>query len=265
MTTGGRPGPYATVAQELSGTAFGSIEYVEETDSTNADAAALLGDDRFGGYTIVAEYQRHGLGRKGRSWQAQPGTALLFSTILPRALPTETLWLVQYWVALALRNALHRCGVTTLLQWPNDVLLGPRKLAGVLCQSAVTGPSARVACGVGINVRRLPGALSPFDSAEADKVAFCDDVTPVERDALLREVLIEYNRSLFMLDQPDRAIADWDSAAGLPGMRYRIQPDNGEQSFQATAQGLSGDGDLQLMHDDGRFETVSLADARVMR
>ena len=149
MTTGGRPGPYATVAQELSGTAFGSIEYVEETDSTNADAAALLGDDRFGGYTIVAEYQRHGLGRKGRSWQAQPGTALLFSTILPRALPTETLWLVQYWVALALRNALHRCGVTTLLQWPNDVLLGPRKLAGVLCQSAVTGPSARVACGVG--------------------------------------------------------------------------------------------------------------------
>ncbi len=48
-------GPYEAVARELAGTAFASIAYVEETESTNADAAALLGDARFGGNTIVAE------------------------------------------------------------------------------------------------------------------------------------------------------------------------------------------------------------------
>src|SRR6202034_4765674 len=70
--------PYRNVAQELAGSPFASIEYREETGSTNADAAELLGDDSYGGHTIVAEFPRHGAGRKGRSWHAMPGTALLF-------------------------------------------------------------------------------------------------------------------------------------------------------------------------------------------
>ncbi|HEY1868102.1 MAG TPA: hypothetical protein VGG70_07365, partial [Candidatus Cybelea sp.] len=85
-------GPYEHVAQALAGTAFGSIAYAEETVSTNADAADLLGDDRFGGHTIVAEYQRRGAGRKGRLWLAPAGTALLCTTILPRGIATANLW-----------------------------------------------------------------------------------------------------------------------------------------------------------------------------
>lgn len=261
MTQAGGPGPYAAVALELAGTPFASIDYVEETDSTNADAAVLLDDERSGGRTIVAEYQRHGVGRKGRAWRALPGSALLFSTILPRSIDAELLWLVPYWVALAVRAALRECGVTTSLQWPNDLLLGERKLGGVLCQSSITGSTARVACGAGINVRRLPGAETGIDPPPA----FCDDVARVERGALLRAVLLEYARSLSMLDLPDRVTAAWDSAAGLPGARYRIQPDGGGKPFEATAQGLAADGSLRLMHDDGRWETVSLADARVIR
>jgi BirA family transcriptional regulator, biotin operon repressor / biotin---[acetyl-CoA-carboxylase] ligase len=260
MTEAGSAGRYAAVAQELSGTAFATIAYVEETDSTNADAAALLGDPRLGGRTIVAEYQRKGAGRKGRSWEAPPGTGLLFSTILPRTIASELLWLVPFWVALAVRDALLDCAITTTLQWPNDVLLGKRKLAGILCQSAVTGSAARVVCGVGINVHRQPSG-----SAHSDTIAFCDDVAHVERGELLRSVLLEYQRSLSFLDLPDRVSADWDSAAGLPGARYRIALDRGGEPFEATAQGLAGDGGLRVTRDDGRYETVSLADARVLR
>ena len=253
-------GPYATVARDLAGTAFRSIRYVEETASTNADAADLLDDERFGGHTIVAEYQRHGVGRKGRVWLAPAGTALLCTTILPRSIATERLWVVPYWVALAVRATLLDAGVKTMLQWPNDLLLRDRKVAGVLCQSSVIGGSARVACGVGINVRR-PGA----DPAIDPPPAFCDDVTAVERPALLRGLLVQYDARLFMLDDAERIRFEWDEAAELPGRPYRIVLDGESGSFEAIAEGLAAGGGLCVRREDGRLETVGLADARVLR
>jgi BirA family biotin operon repressor/biotin-[acetyl-CoA-carboxylase] ligase len=253
-------GLYQNVARDLAGTPFGSIAYVEETISTNADAAELLGDERFAGHTIVAEYQRRGAGRKGRLWLAPAGTALLCTTILPRGIAADNLWVVPYWVALALRAALLDCGVTTMLQWPNDALLGGRKVAGILCQSRVVGPAARVACGVGINVRR-PGADPGIDPPPA----FCDDVAVVERPALLCALLVQYDRRLFMLDDPERIRTEWEIAAGLPGQPYRIAPDGAGESFETIAEGLAEGGGLRVRHEDGRIETVSLADARVLR
>ncbi len=248
------------MARELKGTAFASIAYVEETESTNADAATLLGDARFGGHTIVAEYQRRGAGRKGRTWLAPAGSALLFTTILPRSVAADALWIVPYWTALAVRKALLEFGVTAELQWPNDLLLGDRKLAGVLCQSSVSGAEARVACGIGINVRR-PGA----DGGIEPPPGFCDDVASLDRAALLRAILLEYGHTLAAIDSPQRVCARWDEAALLPGRRYRIQVDGETQAFEAIAQGLASGGGLRVVRENGTRETVSLADARVLR
>lgn len=253
-------GPYEDVAAELAATRFGSILYVEETESTNADAAPLLDDPRFGGRSIVAEYQSRGAGRKGRAWLAPAGSALLVTTILPRDIETGTLWVVPYWVALAVRSALIDVGVTTVLQWPNDLLIVERKIAGVLCQSSVSGGTARVACGVGINVRR-----PPVDLAVEPPPAFCSDVAPVERAALLRALLLAYDRALFMLDQPERVRALWDDAAELPGKRYRIQLDDEPQAFDAIADGLADGGGLTVTRGEGTRLVVALADARVLR
>ncbi|MBV8066421.1 MAG: biotin--[acetyl-CoA-carboxylase] ligase [Candidatus Eremiobacteraeota bacterium] len=255
-----RAGPYESVARELAGTAFASIAYVEETASTNADAAELLDDDRFGGHTIVAEFQRRGAGRKGRLWLAPAGTSLLFTTILPRCVDTQRLWVVPYWIALAVRDALLHFGVSTTLQWPNDLLLNERKLAGVLCQSSVIGLRARVACGVGINVKR-PGA----DAGIEPPPVYCDDVALVDRAALLKGILLKCERTLFMLDHPPRIAAAWEAAAELPGRRYRIALDEGGAPFEATAQALGDDGGLRILREDGSSEIVSLADARVVR
>ena len=255
-----KAGPYETVARRLAGTVFGSIAYVEETASTNADAAALFADERSAGHTIVAEYQSRGAGRKGRIWHAPAGTALLFTTILPRAIGAAQLWVVPYWVALGVRNALLRLGVETMLQWPNDLLLAEGKVAGVLCQSSVSGSIALVACGVGINVSR-PGA----DLAIDPPPAYCSDVAGVERADLLYAILREYERTLPMLDQSGRVCSKWHAAAGLPGKRYRIALDGSAEPFEATAEGLTDGGGLRVRREDGRSETISLADARVLR
>ncbi len=253
-------GPYERVARELAPSAFASIEYVEETESTNADAAALLEKAPLRGHTIVAEYQRRGAGRKGRTWLAPAGTALLCTTILPRIVDTPKLWIVPFWTAIVARNALGSFGVTTTLQWPNDLLLGDRKIAGVLCHSSVSGIAARVACGVGINVRR-PGADPGIDPAPA----FCDDVAEFDRTALLEALLREYERTLAAIDSPQHISEQWDEGARLPGRLYRIQLDADARPFEAIAEGLALNGGLRVIRHDGRRETVSLADARVLR
>ncbi|MBV8725057.1 MAG: hypothetical protein JO350_06985, partial [Candidatus Eremiobacteraeota bacterium] len=152
------------------------------------------------------------------------------------------------------------CGIHTLLQWPNDVLLSERKLAGILCVSSVAGAAARVACGAGINVYRFAGASQLI----VPPAAFCDDVAPVERSGLLHALLRRYDTSLSMLGDAGAIVTLWNEAAQLPGRRYRITPDAGE-TFEATSLGLAPGGGLRVQRAGSRPEVVSLADVRVER
>lgn len=252
--------PYAKVAAELAGSAFPRIRYVAETASTNDDASELLGNETAGGLTIVAEYQSSGAGRKGRSWLAAPGTALLFTSILPRELHARDLWAVPFWTALAVRRALAALGVDATMHWPNDLLLGDAKLAGILCASRSAGDRAWAACGVGINVMRNPSvpAIDP-------PAAFCDDLRAIDRAELLRAILLEFDATLDSLENPQRIARLWETQAGLPGRRYRLYLDGAAAPFEATALSLATGGGLVVTHEDGTRETISLADARALR
>jgi BirA family biotin operon repressor/biotin-[acetyl-CoA-carboxylase] ligase len=250
---------YAPARRALAGTPYERIIYKEQTASTNDDAAALLDDDASLGTTIVAEEQTRGAGRRGRTWTAAPRSALLFTTLLARELPTADLWVVPFWTALVVRDALAACGIACDLQWPNDLLLGQKKLAGILCISRVTGERARIGCGVGINVRREDRAaeISP-------PPAFCDDVAEVDRASLLVQILNSFWMRATMLDVPDQVARRWEREAGLPGRQYRFQRDGETSPFDATAVALSEGGGL-VVERAGRREIVALADARVLR
>ncbi len=253
--------PYASVERELRGTAFSRIRYVETTGSTNDDAAAVLGHEAGYGTTIVAEYQTRGAGRKGRSWLAEPGTSLLFTTVLPRSIRASHLWIVPFGVAICVRRALVLNGVPAQLHWPNDLLVDGRKVAGILCVSRVAGNRAWVGAGVGINVRRTPGAEAGIVPAPA----FCNDFAPVDRASLLRDVLLNYDIWNDTVDMPPRIARVWERQAGLPGMRYRILKDGEASPIEVSAIGLANGGGLVVEHDDGRRETIALADARALR
>jgi BirA family biotin operon repressor/biotin-[acetyl-CoA-carboxylase] ligase len=252
--------PYARIAAELAGSAFSRIRYVRETASTNADASELLGDEASGGVTIVAEYQSSGAGRKGRSWFAEPGTSLLFTTIVPGSVAAHDLWIVPFWTAIAVRAALAACGVDTDVHWPNDLLLGDAKIAGILCISRIAGDRARIACGVGINVRRTAGA-----EAIEPPAAFCSDCATLDRPDLLRAILLEFDATAGGLANPQRIARQWEKLAGLPGRRYRLLKDGDSVPFEATAASLATGGGLVVTRDGGTRETISLADARALR
>jgi BirA family biotin operon repressor/biotin-[acetyl-CoA-carboxylase] ligase len=253
--------PYESVQRELRGTAFARIRYERVTESTNDDAAALLGDSAFAGLSIVAEEQTKGAGRKGRAWIATPGSSLLVTTLAPGPMPATSVWIVPFGVAICVRRALRANEIRSELHWPNDLLAQGKKIAGILCVSRVIGERAWVAAGVGINVHRPPGA----DEAISPPPAFCDDLNPaITRAALLRDLLLNYDVWHQTLATPQRIARVWERMARLP-KRYHILKDGDTEPIDVTAVALANGGGLVVQHDDGRRETIALADARALR
>lgn len=243
-------------------TRFSQIRHVESTGSTNDDVAKMLGENEARGLTLVANYQTHGTGRKGRAWIAPPGSALLFTTALPDPIPSRDLWVVPFWIGLAVHGALADFGVATQLQWPNDVLLNSAKVAGILCVSRVAGDEAWVACGVGINVRRptQPDALWDI----VPQPAFLSDAREIDRDELLSATLRHADVSYETLQSPETIARAWEKAALVPGAHYRLLLDGSNQPFEATALALGKAGELTV-EADGTRRDIAMADARVLR
>jgi BirA family biotin operon repressor/biotin-[acetyl-CoA-carboxylase] ligase len=251
------------VREALAGTRFADVRAVRETASTNEDAAVLLGDPSAAGATLVAEFQTAGRGRKaGRVWVAPAGSALLFTAILPVPVAADALWAVPFWVALAVADGVEAgCGVRLDLRWPNDLDLGPRKAAGILCTSRVLGAQAHVGCGVGLNVRR------PDDAALAaiePPPAYLSDAAPhVERETVLAGILGAMDGLLDVLERPAEIARAWEERAGLRGQPYRVRLDVDGSIVAGTAVALDREGGLVIAHD-GRETVVHLADARVI-
>jgi len=124
-----------------AGTRFTSVRRLAEIDSTNR---YLLDEARAGapeGVVVVADYQHAGRGRLGRRWEAPAGSNLLVSVLLRPALAVEELHLCTVAVALAAADACERAaGLVPQLKWPNDLVVGDRKLAGILAESIPPAP-----------------------------------------------------------------------------------------------------------------------------
>ncbi len=128
------------------------VEVVDEAGSTNAlvaDRARTGGPE---GLVVLAEHQTAGRGRLDRTWDTPPRSALTFSVLLrPTVPPAMWPWLpllTGYEVSKALRAA----GFDATVKWPNDVLLGDRKVAGILVERIETADGAAAVVGIGLNV-----------------------------------------------------------------------------------------------------------------
>lgn len=166
-------------------TARWEIHRVPETGSTNADLVAQAAAGAADRTVLVAEVQRAGRGRLGRTWVAPPGTALLFSVLLrPRAVPAQRLSWVGAILGLALCRAIESVtGLTPQLKWPNDVLVGGRKVGGILAELA----GDAVVVGAGVNVS-LEAADLPRSDATSLRLAGAPAGT-LDRSVLLDETL----------------------------------------------------------------------------
>jgi len=254
----------ARVRAALTGTRMADIRYVAETTSTNTDAQALLGISAHAGATLVAERQTAGVGRKGRSWLAPAGSALLFTAILPEPVDASALWAVPFWIALGVADGVERtCGVALDLIWPNDLFARGRKCGGILSVSRIAGTNAYVGCGVGLNV------LRPADEADVAAIepppVFLNDLLPEpSREKVLAAILHAFDINLGLLADPDRVANAWERRANLAGTPYRFVRDADGVERDGIALRIGPHGTL-VVAVAGAEEVVDMADVRVLR
>ncbi|HPU97776.1 MAG TPA: biotin--[acetyl-CoA-carboxylase] ligase [Candidatus Hydrogenedentes bacterium] len=156
---------------------------VEETDSTNS-LALEPGPD---GAVYLAERQRTGRGRFGRSWHSAPGLGLWFSVRLTGN-PDGLLFAA----GLAMRDALGAF-VPVSLKWPNDIMSGCRKICGMLLERR----DGRIALGIGVNVLHRPEDFPPDLRDTAGSLAMAaGGAAPPRREAVFATVLACLDREL---------------------------------------------------------------------
>ncbi|HTX62796.1 MAG TPA: biotin--[acetyl-CoA-carboxylase] ligase [Acidimicrobiales bacterium] len=195
------------------------------------------------GEVAVADHQSAGRGRLGRRWEAPRGCSLLVSVLLRPVAPVTTLFTCTAAVALATSDACRRvAGVEPGLKWPNDLVIGEEKLAGVLAESDPSAPggepgSVAVVVGVGCNVDWAPPGATSLAA---------HSVTPVGRDVLLDAMLDGLSARVPSLDTDDgrrETVAELRARCVTIGRDVRVE----------TAGGGTTVGVACALDDDGRL------------
>ena len=156
--------------------------FLAETDSTNSDALAWAARGAPDGAIVVADFQRDGQGRLGRSWFAPPGKSLLLTVILRPRLDPQALALINLAGAVAVCDAVREEGIEASIKWPNDVIAGDRKLAGILSEHRFDAVCLGV--GINVNVESFPGEIAAVATS-----LFIEAGRPIGRGAILRRFL----------------------------------------------------------------------------
>jgi len=176
-----------TVVPQLRGRFGRDYAYVESTPSTQL----LLAADAAEGALVVAGEQTAGRGRLGRRWFAPAGTSLLCSLQLRPSVPPERLPELTGVAARACAETLVALtGLELEVKFPNDVLIGERKVAGILAEAR----EGRVVLGVGINVNVAESEL-PTEGDRPATSLLVESGRELERAELLVELLVRLERA----------------------------------------------------------------------
>jgi BirA family transcriptional regulator, biotin operon repressor / biotin---[acetyl-CoA-carboxylase] ligase len=185
--------------------------------STMDVALAAVDEGAAEGLVIVADEQTAGRGRRGRVWSSPAGAGLYMSFVLRpgvHTLPAGALSLLPLAAAVAVRGAIMRTtGVTAHLKWPNDLLVGQRKLAGILAEGLDVGsPAQTVIVGIGINVT---SASHPDDVAVRATSIEAESGRPVDRSLLQQHVVhaVDGAYESLRLGRADEMLRAWREAA----------------------------------------------------
>lgn len=267
----------------LAASGIARLDVVDSTGSTNADLVRLANVDGANWpdlSVLTAEYQTAARGRLDRQWEAPPLSSISVSLVLRpvnaqgRPLPTQSYSWLSLIAALALRDMLLETGgVAADIKWPNDVLVGGKKIAGILAQLGpmVDGTPPPVILGTGLNVTLRQHEL-PVPTATS--------VVLAGSRTLDRTVLLKSYLQRFAALYRQFCDADGDPTAGMgggPSLRKRVEAVMATLGKQVRAQ-LPGDheiighasrldeyGSLLVVDRDSREHVVTAGDVVHLR
>lgn len=240
------------VRRHLRAERFGSeIVHREEVDSTNRLAAELARDGAAEGTVVVAEAQSAGRGRLGRTWTSPSNLNLYLSVVLRPAVAPAEVTALSLVAAIAVAEAIHETtDLRAGIKWPNDVLLGDRKVCGILTEMDAESERVRfLILGIGVNLnagtrdfppelRRKASSLRIASRRRIDRAAFTG--------VLLGELEAYYDR--FVRGGFAAVQGTYEKYHCLPGRRVRV---DGGDNPRGVVRGVAPDGTLLVETSDG--------------
>ncbi|MCH7597071.1 MAG: biotin--[acetyl-CoA-carboxylase] ligase [Planctomycetes bacterium] len=249
------------------------VEYVESLDSTNAEAWRRIEHADADGLVVFAEHQTAGRGRLGRTWEAPRGAGLLMSVVVfdqpvgQDCVANDSATGARLGVAIAVAtcDAIARtAGVTVVIKWPNDLLIGGRKVAGILIESRKLS-DARVAyvIGIGINCLQHRGHLIGPLAKTATSLEIESEFA-IDRTALAVEVLRHLEE--WVLPVPavnvDRLRAAWMQRCEPMGRRVHLL--HGGKAYAGSMIDIDPGAGLVVQLDEGGVRAFSALETTVL-
>jgi len=231
------------------------LEYRAALGSTQNLARELAQAGAAEGTVVLAGRQTAGQGRLERFWVSPRGGLYLTVVLRPSAEHLKALVIIA---GLAVARGIERlAGLKTSLKWPNDVLVGERKIAGILSESELVGENvshALVGIGVNVNVDMTPYPQSaPLATSVMTELG-----REVSREALAASILNEFE-ALYLAARAGEPIhEEWRARLGTLGKDVRVR--FGERVEEGLAEDVDSDGNLILRRADGSRVIIAAGD-----
>ncbi|MBN1869140.1 MAG: biotin--[acetyl-CoA-carboxylase] ligase [Candidatus Omnitrophica bacterium] len=224
------------------------IRHFDSLTST-MDVAFQLGvEGACEGTVVCAESQTKGKGRLGRSWASPKGKGIYMSVILRPALLPSDLTQLTLLSSVAVCEAVNKfCNIAAKIKWPNDILVGDKKLAGILTESSAEMDRVRfIVVGIGINVNASLSQLPPHSTSIKNETG-----QKISRVVLMQEVLRSLERWYAVLGKDGFApvIARWKQLSSTLGHHVRVIDPSGDVEGEAVD--LDENGGLIIRDDNG--------------
>ena len=237
-----------------------TVEVVEEAASTNALVIERARSGAAEGLVVAAEHQTAGRGRLDRTWETPPRSGLTFSVLLRPTAPTAAWPWLPLLAGYAVDKALTSAGFEASVKWPNDVLLGDLKVAGILVERVETDAGPAAVVGVGVNVGMTADELPV---PEATSLAVASGEVP-DRTELLVSLLASLWESYAAWQEGEelagmRLAESYVAACATIGQQVRVDLPSGEV-LTGTASGIDPSGRLVVADGAGGHTAVSAGD-----
>lgn len=224
----------------------GTYSYAEEYDSTNTVCRSLVRQGAPSGSLAVCELQTAGKGRLNREWQVNRGEDLTQSVLLKVPDPSFAP-LYTFCAAIAVQKAIREVtpSLSSKIKWPNDVLIGGKKVCGILCELV----NQYVVIGVGINVNRL--SFPPALQATATSLKI-ETKTEIDRCPLFASYLYHLEKAVETLEEQGASalIELYRPLCATLGAQVRVMDPVGE--WLGFAKDVTDNGALIVVDEQGR-------------
>lgn len=235
----------AAITEGLGSRRFGRRVSVHvQVGSTNDEAVDLAAQGAPEGTTVLAAEQTGGRGRRRRAWHS-PAGGLWMSVVLRPAFPVDRWPLIGFAAAVGAAQAIERiAGVRVEVKWPNDLMIGERKLGGILVEAR----EKAVIVGIGINANIARDTFPP-DIARTATSLLAELAHPMDLDGLARAVLEQFERVYDLLSEnPEEVLAGWRERDLTRGRQVKL---SGAIELEGVAEDVDHTGALLVRTSAG--------------